>query len=154
MISVAPARWHSPGSVIDQPYEALDALARGARAAPEPSHRTTGAMHAGGRFLSEPQLSSEPPADLQVDRLDPAGRGSVQGREVWLVHPWALREPPEDVPADATVVGIYLREYHAAWPWAEARWRWVDAAMRQPPSPAVEPKNETVRRTSSTRITV
>jgi deoxyribodipyrimidine photo-lyase len=27
------------------------------------------------------------------------------------------------------VIGIYLREYHEAWPWSEARWRWVDAAM-------------------------
>jgi deoxyribodipyrimidine photo-lyase len=53
----------------------------------------------------------------------------LTGRDVWLVHPWALRAPPVDLDKNALIIGVYLREHHAAWPWSEARWRWVDAAM-------------------------
>jgi deoxyribodipyrimidine photo-lyase len=28
------------------------------------------------------------------------------------------------------VIGLYLKEHHAAWPWPQARWQWVDAAMQ------------------------
>ena len=59
-----------------------------------------------------------------------AGDGeSLRGRHVWLVHPWALRPPPQDLPEGSVVVGVFLREHHQAWPWPEARWRWVHAAM-------------------------
>ena len=50
---------------------------------------------------------------------------------MWLVHPWALRAAPAGLSKDTVAIGVYLREYHAAWPWSEARWRWVDTAMRE-----------------------
>jgi deoxyribodipyrimidine photo-lyase len=53
----------------------------------------------------------------------------LQGRDVWLVHPWALRAPPAGLPDSTVVIGVYAREHHQAWPWPEARWRWVDQAM-------------------------
>jgi deoxyribodipyrimidine photo-lyase len=64
--------------------------------------------------------------------LGPPDAGAAErlrGREVWLVHPWALRPPPADVPADAVVIGLHPQEHHRAWPWPAARWQWVDEAM-------------------------
>ncbi len=117
----APAHWHSPGTVIDQSYEALERIARGG---PRPNHRArTPAL------TEEPPLQSAPPPDLRLHGPDLAQARHGQGRTVWLVHPWALRAPPADLPADTEVIGVYLREHHAAWPWPETRWRWVDAAM-------------------------
>jgi deoxyribodipyrimidine photo-lyase len=117
----APAHWHSPGTVIDQSYEALERIARGA-SRPKDRARTPGPT-------AEPPLRSAPPPDLGVRAPDAAQAAHWQGRTVWLVHPWALRAPPADLPPDTEVIGVYLREHHTAWPWPEARWRWVDAAM-------------------------
>ena len=117
----APAHWHSPGTVIDQSYEALERIARGA-SRPKDRARTSAPT-------AEPPLQSAPPPDLGVRAADAMQAAHWQGRTVWLVHPWALRTPPADLPADTEVIGVYLREHHDAWPWPEARWRWVDAAM-------------------------
>ncbi len=120
----APASWHSPGTVIDQPYDALERIARGHPA------RSDAAWHRGpASDTVEPPALPGPPDHLGLHAPDPGDLASLQGREVWLVHPWALRAPPLDLPATTAVVGVYLREHHAAWPWSEARWRWVDAAM-------------------------
>ncbi len=117
----APAPWHSPGTVIDQSYEALERIARGG---PRPNDRvrTPGPT-------AEPPLRSMPPPDLGLHGPDKTQAGHWQGRTIWLMHPWALRAPPADLPAGTEVIGVYLREHHAVWPWPEARWRWVDAAM-------------------------
>ena len=75
---------------------------------------------------------SRRPSPPQGGAVDPdlaAAAARLRGRAVWLVHPWALRAPPADLPTDAAVIGVYPRDYHEAWPWPEARWRWVDAAM-------------------------
>jgi deoxyribodipyrimidine photo-lyase len=119
----APAPWHSPGSVIDRSYEDLERLARGARAS------MPGTSAADLAATEEPPLLHAPPPDLGLHAPDAATMQRVQGRVVWLVHPWALRAPPADLPGDALRIGVYLQEYHAAWPWPEARWRWVDRAM-------------------------
>ena len=58
-----------------------------------------------------------------------AQQSEIKGKSVWLVHPWALRAPPADMPKETVVIGVYLREHHDAWPWPHARWEWVDAAM-------------------------
>jgi deoxyribodipyrimidine photo-lyase len=117
----APEAWHSPGSVVDCSYEALEQMARSPKT---PLHRRT----ADAMPTLEPTLHAQPPADLGVGAPNAA---AVQGREVWLVHPWALRAPPADVPADTLCIGVYLQEHHARWPWPEARWRWVDRAMAE-----------------------
>jgi deoxyribodipyrimidine photo-lyase len=121
----APAPWHSPGTVIDQSYEALDRIARGADDSTPATAASTGASTA----TPEPPLRSSPPTELGVHAPDPSATERLRGREVWLVHPWALRAPPADLPESTLVIGLYLRERHEAWPWPEARWRWVDAAM-------------------------
>jgi deoxyribodipyrimidine photo-lyase len=121
----APARWHSAGSVLDQPYEALERIARGASGATT----TAGTVPHDGAGTPEPPLHAAPPADLGLHAPDAATLERLRGRDVWLVHPWALRAPPADALDGAVVIGVYLHEHHQAWPWPEARWRWVDAAM-------------------------
>jgi deoxyribodipyrimidine photo-lyase len=121
----APADWHSASTVVDQSYEALERIARGSRSVAGARY---GGSAAEGSAL-EPPLLATPPAALGLQVPDAATAQRLRGRTVWLVHPWALRAPPADLPPDAIVLGIYPREHHAQWPWPEARWRWVDAAM-------------------------
>jgi deoxyribodipyrimidine photo-lyase len=123
----APPHWHSPGTVVDQSYEALDRLARGEHAGRSGPQPRASALTPGG--MSEPPLLHSPPADLGLTMPAAGDVESLRGRHVWLVHPWALRPPPQDLPEGSAVIGVFLREHHQAWPWPEARWRWVHAAM-------------------------
>ncbi len=123
----APPHWHSPRTVIDQGYEALERIARGQ--APQVTGAPGAKVRSHPSVSQEPALTSTPLVDMGVQTPDEAAARALRGREVWLVHPWALRAPPPEVPPEAAVLGVYLREHHQAWPWCEARWRWVDAAM-------------------------
>jgi deoxyribodipyrimidine photo-lyase len=120
----APDNWHSPGSVIDQSYEALDRLARqpvrSGRAQPEAPFASTD--------LVEPPLCTVPPSDLAWGLPDTA---AVADREVWLMHPWNLGELPASLHPDAVVVGIFLSDFHRLWPWNERRWRFVAGRMAE-----------------------
>lgn len=124
----APAHWHSPGTVIDTSYEALDAIARGGRL-PQAAQPAAERHRLASDATQEPALHTAPPPGLPLQVPDATTASQLKGRHVWLVHPWALRAPPADGPEDALVIGVYLREHHAAWPWPEARWHWVDTAM-------------------------
>ena len=115
----APARWHSPGRVIDTSYEALDNVARGGRL---PPHRSL------AQGVTEPAVRHEPPPEMQAER---ASAASVVDRAVWLVHPWALCKTPEDLPADVLVVAACPREFHDRWVWSGSRWAFVGARMRE-----------------------
>jgi deoxyribodipyrimidine photo-lyase len=119
----APAPWHSPGSVIDQSYEALDRLARQPMRRPrtEPEAPTKDAQ-------VEPSLLAEPPIELGWAPPDAA---SVAGCEVWLVHPWSLGDLPTSLPANTVVVGVFITDFHRAWPWSERRWRFVASRMAE-----------------------
>ena len=130
----APAAWHSPGSVIDCSYEQLDAMARSSR-----SVKTTPR----GDGMEEPALSSVPPTSTAPQTA------LVAGRDVWLIHPWALGEPPADLPPNAVGVGIWLTEYHNAWPWSAARWDFANKRMA-----ALTPLRWTTNRASLTQALV
>jgi deoxyribodipyrimidine photo-lyase len=112
----APSAWHSAGSVIDCSYEQLDAMARSTR----PVKSTPQ-----GEGVEEPAVWSEPAGTCAPQAAD------VAGRDVWLVHPWALGEPPADLPRDCLCVGLWLAEHHNAWPWNGARWAFVDERMAE-----------------------
>lgn len=112
----APPEWHSPGTGIDVSYEALDRIARRADALDPEIGSTTASP------LREPPLLNRPPDSLGY--ATPAA-AAVAGRDVWLVHPWALRPPPAELPAGAQVVAIGLAEWHADRPWSAARWHFV-----------------------------
>ena len=110
----APQSWRSPGSVLDQAREALEALAR--------SPIDVGPGHSGAAAVEIPALLAAPPASLDFASPDPS---AVAGRRVWLMHPWCLRRPPPG----RLVVAACAEEFHAAWPWSEARWRFVAAPI-------------------------
>ena len=120
----APASWHSPGSVIDTTYEGLDRLAR----QPLPPRGSDRAARHRPPVSAEPRLASAPPAALGVIAPDAA---AVSGREVWLVHPWSLGEQPAALPAGAAVIGIFVADFHRAWPWSERRWHFVGRRMAE-----------------------
>lgn len=117
----APATWHSAGSAIDRGYDELAAIALGA-APPLPAGVDD--LFAAG--IDEPALHAAPPA---VTGFTPPDAAAVQGRVVWLLHPWALRPPPADLPPDTLVLGLALHDWHAAQPWSGRRWRFVADAM-------------------------
>ena len=118
----APPAWHSPGSVIDQSYEALDQLAR----QPQDYGHAANASLKSPAVLKEPPVSAVPP--FECGWSAPDGR-ALAGRDVWLVHPWNLGELPASLPEDTVVVGIFLNEFHQAWPWSARRWRFVASRM-------------------------
>jgi deoxyribodipyrimidine photo-lyase len=119
----APASWHSPGSVVDTSYEALDQLAR-QRAQPLYAPVT----RLDGPSLTEPRLGTEPPGELGLTAPQPS---AVAGRDIWLAHPWSLGELPAALPADTLVIGVFVADFHRAWPWSERRWRFVGSRIAE-----------------------
>jgi len=110
----APSHWHSPGSVIDTSYEALEALAR------QPEAVRSHAVGQAAEGVDEPLLSSRPPERSHAPRPQ-----DIAGRDVWLVHPWALGDAPADLPEGCMLLGWWPTELHAAWPWSPRRWAFV-----------------------------
>lgn len=117
--SHAPPAWHSPGTVLDVPYELLDRIARLPRPVP------TQPLPQG---VEEPPLLSSPPAALEFTPPDAA---LLQGRDIWLVHPWALGDLPAELPADTVVLGLVVNEVHNLRPWSAARWQFVGQRMAE-----------------------
>jgi deoxyribodipyrimidine photo-lyase len=113
----APSAWHSAGSVLDTSYEALDAIARSPWPVP---------VRPLGEGVDEPPLSSQPSHGTAGTAPQAA---DVAGRDVWLIHPWALGQPPADLPAGCLHVAWWPAEHHAAWPWGAARWRFVGTRL-------------------------
>ena len=130
----APAPWHSPGSVIDTSYEELDRMARwpasqpARQPAPQLQRQGEHDAPSGSPARVEPLLGAEPPAELGSTAPDAA---AVTGRDVWLVHPWSLGELPATLPADTVVIGIFVADFHRAWPWSERRWHFVGSRMAE-----------------------
>ena len=115
----APASWHSPGTSLDTSYDALEAHAHRPQAwGPEPGD------HPG---VTEPGLSGEPPEGVfSAPGFSTPISSAVAGRDVWLVHPWALG----DVPEGLLPVAVCAASWHARWPWSAARWQFVTARMQ------------------------
>ena len=104
----APRSWHSPGSVLDASYAALEAMARSDRPA----------SGSAGQPVDEPQLLHVPPAGLTQTNTKLLA-------DAWLAHPWALGEPPPGRRA----VGVFFADFHRRWAWSERRWRFVVTRM-------------------------
>ncbi len=120
----APAPWHSPGSVIDTSYEALDRMAR----EPGAHGRTEPRVLLDSAALIEPRLTAEPPDELGLTAPDAA---AIEGTDVWLVHAWSLGELPDALPSNTRVIGIFVADFHRAWRWSERRWRFVGRRMAE-----------------------
>ena len=115
----APPEWHSPGSAIDQNYEAMHTIAHQPQAISPTDHNFPGA--------TEPELATDPPAPSWVapNPLD------LAGRDVWLVHPWAMGRRPVDLPPHCLHLGWWPQELHRVRPWSPARWAFVGARMTE-----------------------
>jgi deoxyribodipyrimidine photo-lyase len=124
----APASWHSPGSVIDTSYEALDRMARQPARQSVPPRQSDHDAPPGRPSGVEARVFAEPPNELGLTAPDAA---AVSGRDVWLVHPWSLGKLPAALPADTVVIGVFLADFHRAWPWSERRWRFVGSRMAE-----------------------
>ena len=118
----APLAWHSAGSVIDTTYEELDHLAR------SPLSVASSSVQADDSAIDEPLLLTQPPTHLN---LSSPNSNTVSGRDVWLVHPWSLGELPEHLSANTVIIGVYVAEFHLAWPWSEKRWQFVNSRMAE-----------------------
>jgi deoxyribodipyrimidine photo-lyase len=120
----APEPWHSPGTVIDTSYEALDEIARRPKSvlARAPSQRSAVAA------TDEPAVLTAPPAALGFVAPEPS---VVVGKEVWLVHAWCLGQRPPEVPPDAVCIAIAVNEFHQHKPWSALRWNFVGQRMAQ-----------------------
>jgi len=118
----APSTWHSAGSVIDTTYEELDHLAR------DPLPVSSSSVRGDGSAIDEPQLFTQPPTHLNMCTPN---SNTVSGRDVWLVHPWSLGKLPEHLSADTVIIGVYVAEFHLAWPWSEKRWQFVNSRMTE-----------------------
>ena len=119
----APAAWHSEGSILDTSYEELERIARSPR---RHVHATRTVQMS--EALAEPTLLHAPPDWLAAT---PPQAAQVEGRDVWLVHPWSLGELPDDLAPNTLVVALLLSNFHTAWPWSEVRWRFVGERMRE-----------------------
>ena len=119
----APAPWHSPGTVIDTTYEALDQIARD----PIARHAKPASV-ASAEAVEEPALLPTPPDERA---WTPPDALAVAGKDVWLVHPWALGELPADLSPETVVVGVAVADFHQAWPWTANRWYFVQQRMRE-----------------------
>jgi deoxyribodipyrimidine photo-lyase len=111
----APADWHSAGTVLDADYGTLERLARDPACTHAPDGRTA---------VTEPPRVAAPPA---CDVVDPH---RIAGRDVWLVHPWALHEPPPDLGERVLPVAVTFSEVHANHPWSPSRWAFVTERLR------------------------
>jgi deoxyribodipyrimidine photo-lyase len=47
------------------------------------------------------------------------------------VHPWNLGDLPPTLPTGTVVVGVFLTDFHSAWPWSERRWRFIASRMAE-----------------------
>ena len=118
----APDSWHSPGSAVDTTYENLAQIA----------HQVSDGLHlpnpssAARPAANEPALVCAPPSPWRHKAPDAA---VVQGRDVWLVHPWSLGPLPTDLSPDTLVVGITVSDFHQRWPWSEKRWHFVEQRL-------------------------
>jgi deoxyribodipyrimidine photo-lyase len=117
----APAHWHSPGTLIDTSYEALDALARSTsmhRSAGDPRYRQAG--------VAQPAWQTTPPSP---GWSSPENALAV-GRDVWLVHPWSLGGLPAGENANVLVIGVGFAQCHAHMPWSALRWQFVTEGLQ------------------------
>ena len=109
----APRHWHSRGSVVDASYEELDRMAR----SPQPAAAGQGVP------VAEPPLLAAPPAG---EFTAPDAR-ALRGREVQLLHPWAMAGA--DTPGIVNVA-VVDSAFHQRWPWSAARWRFVATRLQ------------------------
>lgn len=117
----APAHWHSPGTVIDTSYEAMDAMARSNTPIKPIPSGISGACE-----IAVPPLVSAPSGSVWTA----PDAALVGGRDVWLLHPWSVICPTSASHAGVLCVGVGLQAAHAGQPWSARRWDFVTQALQ------------------------
>ena len=113
----APLEWHSPGTVIDTSYEALDVIARESPdCGPEPIQAAP---------CEVPALHDAPPSQPFAP-LPPDWLASLPA-QIHLVHPWSLGEQA----ATGYKLGVIHLPFHARFSWSARRWAFVAKRMRE-----------------------
>lgn len=107
----APAAWHSPGTVIDDRYEALDRLARSAPDCGPEARAPAG--------TPPPPLLAEPAEAHPSPPALPSG-------PVQILHPWSLGDTSPASPA----LAVLDAGFHRRFPWSARRWAFVGERLR------------------------
>ena len=114
--------WLGAGRVMDCRYDQLDAWAHGRQRLPiaRPLPAEAG--------VTEPALWRTPPPGLSAPPPDAVLAEALAGRQVLLVHPWALAEPE---PADTATLrlGVWPADHFAHSAWSLTRWQFVAPRM-------------------------
>jgi deoxyribodipyrimidine photo-lyase len=117
----APAHWHSPGTILDTSYEALDHIARNVAI-----QHTQNAQQLTVVGVAQPSLQTTPPG---AEWCAP-DNALATDRDVWLLHPWSLGAVPHGANANVLVVGAGFSECHMEMPWSALRWRFVTQGLQ------------------------
>ena len=56
---------------------------------------------------------------------------AVRGRDVWLVHPWALGDLPADLAPNTLCIAAFIAQTHCEHAWSAARWNFVATRMAE-----------------------
>ena len=116
VLRYAPADWQVAGTCLDTSYAELEAVAFDA------TRRFDGGLRDDEAGVAEPAVMTAPPGAVR----DAASLESeIEGRDVWLVHPWCLADPPQGL----VPVAMLDAGFHARWPWSARRWRFVMQRM-------------------------
>jgi deoxyribodipyrimidine photo-lyase len=121
--------WDCSGTVIDQSYEALGAMARN-----QTGKLAERGQHAG---VSEPALfhlifesfgavAHSIRAQAAINKIANKADMTLE-----LIHPFSLAPSAGGHPRNVLRVGIVHTPAHAMWPWSERRWRFVLSAMEK-----------------------
>ena len=71
------------------------------------------------------------PSPGSVPALSAPNAQAVRSRDVWLVHPWALRDLPADLAPNTLCVAAFIAQIHAEHAWSAARWNFVATRMAE-----------------------
>ena len=119
--------WNCSGTVIDQSYESLEAMAR--------QQGGTGPERGTHEKVAEPPLLSHfYPSNWPVDQSiqAQAAINNIANKKLELMHPWSLSQRGNDIAVRESLrIGIIHLPAHAQWPWSERRWQFVMQAMAQ-----------------------
>lgn len=109
----APASWHVDGTALDIDYPQMAAIAHADRVIAPEAGNLPG--------VEAPSLHAWPPSRA----FRSANGHAVAGRDVWLVHPWSLADPPRG----CLRVAVCDAQFHLTHPWSLLRWRFVSERM-------------------------
>ncbi len=103
----APKEWQCLDSMLNISYEGINKIAF-----------STGSLPEGGNGKKiAPKTSRQPFQNIPIAKPN-------QLENVWIIHPWNIRETSEKF-SGMKKVGVFFEEFHHKWAWSEKRWNFV-----------------------------